>query len=561
MRRVLLLCLMVVSTDLVASEDYASGKQLAESFKIDPPTNAQEVPNYGGENVPEAHHLESPGSLESQAAAQLQSSSEGVVLQEGAKTRQEFHEVFDEAHPLIQESSAVVEDPLKILGGEIESNGSRVVKHLETEHVCEEAGEPEELSCEKSFTFSQRFFTNKRYGYTTIQGSSFRRYYINGNPQYTNPYTRRLGHDHAYNMRVVDEALPEVSWRYFDGCNWYSHSVYRTYHSFEDFELIEEPRDGCEALEAYVDQNKCAYKSTACVEGPETRMIFGRPVYRECWKTRQTYACRVDSPNTCGALRAKGCLQTHVACKRRVGEVCVEYTKTFKCGSQHVEGEGLRIKGDIPFCLDGNCDTHGWEPNQDLGLALSKLSIFREMAKEMDKLDPPTVFRGQGRKCSRTTLNFQDCCGGGGWGENLKLSTQCSAEELQLQQDKPKCTYVGSYCAERDPILKICLKKNFSYCCFGSKIAKLFQEQGRRQLGVDWGSAEHPDCRPLTLDEIQRIDFSQIDLSSLFEEMRPRLNTETLVSTTQGLTQNWSAKVGSLEKVAKKEEVPQDEHL
>lgn len=45
------------------------------------------------------------------------------------------------------------------------------------------------------------------------------------------------------------------------------------------------------------------------------------------------------------------------------------------------------------------------------------------------------------------------------------------------------------------------------------------QEQGRAQLGIGWGGASSPDCRPLTLDEFKRIDFSKIDLEELFADM------------------------------------------
>ena len=63
------------------------------------------------------------------------------------------------------------------------------------------------------------------------------------------------------------------------------------------------------------------------------------------------------------------------------------------------------------------------------------------------------------------------------------------------------------------------MKKKTSFCCFGSKLLKAFQEQGRAQIGMGWGDAEHPLCRGFTIEEIQRIDFSKLDLREVFEEL------------------------------------------
>ena len=52
------------------------------------------------------------------------------------------------------------------------------------------------------------------------------------------------------------------------------------------------------------------------------------------------------------------------------------------------------------------------------------------------------------------------------------------------------------------------------WCTFGSKLGRILQEQGRKQLGRGWG-----DCRGLTVAEIEGIDFGSLDLSEFTENL------------------------------------------
>ena len=44
-------------------------------------------------------------------------------------------------------------------------------------------------------------------------------------------------------------------------------------------------------------------------------------------------------------------------------------------------------------------------------------------------------------------------------------------------------------------------------------------QQGRAQLGRGYGDARSPDCSGLTVDELQRLDFSRMDLSEFYAEI------------------------------------------
>ncbi|WP_343118844.1 conjugal transfer protein TraN, partial [Escherichia coli] len=61
---------------------------------------------------------------------------------------------------------------------------------------------------------------------------------------------------------------------------------------------------------------------------------------------------------------------------------------------------------------------------------------------------------------------------------------------------------VGEFCSKK--VLGVCLQKKRSYCQFDSKLAQIVQQQGRNgQLRIGFGSAKHPDCRGITVDELQ----------------------------------------------------------
>ncbi|WP_077882129.1 conjugal transfer protein TraN [Escherichia coli] len=46
------------------------------------------------------------------------------------------------------------------------------------------------------------------------------------------------------------------------------------------------------------------------------------------------------------------------------------------------------------------------------------------------------------------------------------------------------------------------------------------QQQGRNgQLRISFGSAKHPDCRGITVDELQKIQFNRLDFTNFYEDL------------------------------------------
>ncbi len=126
------------------------------------------------------------------------------------------------------------------------------------------------------------------------------------------------------------------------------------------------------------------------------------------------------------------------------------------------------------------------------------------------------IFNGHDYRCRPPGIQtgFSDCC--------KKTTTwfglgQCSETEKYLSQLRSwgeldgKCHYIGEYCSEK--WLGVCVQKKKTFCCYSSPLARIIVEAAHQQLGIPWGSPEAPNCRGLTPEEFQKLDFSKIDFS------------------------------------------------
>jgi len=143
------------------------------------------------------------------------------------------------------------------------------------------------------------------------------------------------------------------------------------------------------------------------------------------------------------------------------------------------------------------------------------------------------IFNGHDYRCRPPGIEtgFSNCCkkhwtwfGLGRCSERERIL----ADLRNWGQLDGKCHYIGSYCSLK--VLGVCVQKKKTFCCFSSPLARIIQEQGRRQLGISWGSPKHPNCRGFTPEEFQRIDFSRIDFSEWInyevqQNIVPNINT------------------------------------
>jgi type-F conjugative transfer system mating-pair stabilization protein TraN len=292
-----------------------------------------------------------------------------------------------------------------------------------------------------------------------------------------------------------------------------------------------EDKNTCEALEAMADRGQCGYKSKRCIEGAETRMVEGTPVYADCWAEEAVFQCQGDFVDNCKHYLEKGCYQLSSKCKIPIGKTCVQWEQTFECIEKPGQSTGYRLTGkDKAYCLDGDCVDSAYVANNEMLQALSQMSILRQAEKDLR--GNLSIFKGNDKRCGRSCIDFKDCCGGGhGWGVSLGLG-QCGQDEVQLARERQegKCVKVGTYCANRK--LGVCIKKNTSFCCFNSRLSRLLQEHGKKQLKLSFGSAEKPECRGFTPQELSQLDFSKMDLSELFEDIQKNFKPQSAESIT-----------------------------
>lgn len=291
-------------------------------------------------------------------------------------------------------------------------------------------------------------------------------------------------------------------------------------------EIVSETTEGtCGDFSENPDCNKVG---EICIEPAETRTINGLEVYRDCWRYEDSYQC--VGPNF-----VDNCQDISDACTES-GRTCLSRDSSGNCTAETIEYDcPQQSEIDTPevlscpsriYCVDGDCDELVEDPSPDFPEGVTYLNILKGIQDELDPTNPD-VFGAEPATCSRAVLGVVNCCNEGGSGL-LNPIFGCSAEEQTLwrQVEDGKAVFVGSYCSAR--ALFVCTKRRKSYCVFDSKLGRIIQEQGREQLGIDWSTApedasksekaENPDCRGLTVPELQAIDFSAIDFSEVIED-------------------------------------------
>lgn len=277
--------------------------------------------------------------------------------------------------------------------------------------------------------------------------------------------------------------------------------------------------------EKLVEENECYETSRVCTR-KGIKKFFGKyNINRPCWSEKISYKCTSKPKDGCAHLTKATCRLADSECEHRIGSICLRWKRNFTCPITKKEMNYSLADSSI-YCLGGNCHSPTIEENQDFS-NVAYLAAINEAQKDCDKessgicKDPITVFAGEANGCDKAIVGFINCCSANkGWGKDIKLSS-CSPEEkgLALKRSKGLCHMVGTYCETRESITKICLVKRTNFCCFNSKLARIFHEQGRSQLNIDWGSSEFPNCRPLTLEELTRLDYSKFDMEELFGAM------------------------------------------
>ena len=212
-------------------------------------------------------------------------------------------------------------------------------------------------------------------------------------------------------------------------------------------------------------------------------------------------------------------------------------------------------------CVNNKCPV---EPGETVVENCQCLNEFKEAATYMQILDDAShditctsstnkdgeclgkiyIFNGHGDSCRTPSVEtgWFNCCNGGSIWFGL---SKCNKKEIKLSKaiEKGLCHYVGEYCAKE--VLGKCIQKKKTYCCFNSKLGRIIAEQGRIQLksfGPDggWGDPEDPNCRGFTPEEFEMLDFSKMDLSGWYKDIKAK--------STHKIQENMKNKIGNFYK-------------
>ncbi len=291
-----------------------------------------------------------------------------------------------------------------------------------------------------------------------------------------------------------------------------------------------------------IDNSKAGSRFTAtysCSDAVKTctgngvRIVDGFSVHRDCWEWQYIKTCSYPSKNDCRLYEHcysagdRGCLL-----QDSLGN-CVNMKKEFSCkswditnkenqkvrtGFEEKEGKDTLVCKGMP-CIDGNCVDKSYSTNGEMMDSLSKLYATSHM--NPDKDGNFNLFQGSGQSCSKKPIDYNNCCvvadRGSGWGKNL--GAKCTKDELTLmdQREKKLCVYVGK---KTKKVAGVPVNIKHSFCCFGNLLDKVIQVEGRKQLGRSFGSGGSPDCRGLSLEDIQSIDWSKVDFSEFIEDLK-----------------------------------------
>ena len=261
--------------------------------------------------------------------------------------------------------------------------------------------------------------------------------------------------------------------------------------------------------------SQCSQLTNACTQGAETREMGHKDITAECWQYTSTYQCGQNS-NSCSSI--KGCDQTNSQCAVEVAGTCLSYTNTYRCPQTQCTSEGMICGGDF-FCIKGDCSETTPTGNDNFGKDDAEMAAVTDGMTQMIGRDDIKAFTGQAMSCRKDALDFANCCSDSGWGIDIHLGS-CNQQEKDLGTAKGKgvVEHVGSFCAKK--VLGMCVVHGEAYCTFPDVLSYDIQDQGRKnQLHRGFGSGDNPDCSGLTVDDLQKIDFSKINFQNVIQQI------------------------------------------
>lgn len=287
----------------------------------------------------------------------------------------------------------------------------------------------------------------------------------------------------------------------------------------------------------------CKLTGTTCSQPGTPRMVNGVLVTPPCWEETDTYTCEVMGEATNNCSPPSGCQMKKAVCLDDVPDAqCRSWENIYECKTDTVTNE-TKNSCQTKFCVGDVCIANEDAGDTDMPDALAALLIAQMAGQDYEK--NLTIFKGESKRCRKAVLGFRNCCKDSGWGVDMGL-TQCSAEEKDLMQaqEAKSAHYIGTYCSQKS-FFGICTEKAMRYCTFGGTLAKIVQREGRPQIGKSWGTPSNADCSGFTVEEFQKLDLTNVDLSEFTDDLMNQITTPDTNSTIGRLQQSIEGLMGS----------------
>ena len=255
-----------------------------------------------------------------------------------------------------------------------------------------------------------------------------------------------------------------------------------------------------------------------------------------CWQTTNQYNFTTQIPDSCATYRTNSsCLQTDSTCSQidPLSGLCQVYTNTFQCTGGQVCAKTQDVTNCsscgrpgslVPFCTDTSTP-----PNTNFQQAATMVAMVEAVQNDFDKTNM-LIFTGTPMECDYSTFGtiFIDCCAT----DPSQMIGNCSdmAIALAAARKAKEAEFVGTMCVEWWNLLvgKVCARKEDVYCVYKSELARMIQEQGRPQLGLNFGTPQLPDCDGLTLNQFASLNFQMMNWSEFYSQIATTFDSATV---------------------------------
>lgn len=178
------------------------------------------------------------------------------------------------------------------------------------------------------------------------------------------------------------------------------------------------PSDQCNALSS---EPNCTKIDRVCTAGPETRVINGLSVYKDCWAYEDKYMCATpqSTVSDCSQYASNNkCTLKSTACINVLpGGQCGTTEKTYKCEETPATTTTTEVCDTMSCDANGVCIKIADSADKDFGTTAASMELARQIGTYIDP-NSITAFNGEVSMCSKGNLGLSSCCGSKGGGQN-----------------------------------------------------------------------------------------------------------------------------------------------